>query len=100
LKIAEEKGKKERKGANGKENVKTPYFNDLSGGKGKKIDAGKAKNMFPFLKDEKHLTGVVDLVLNGSRFKVRFNQNSVMAVLVLDGVRALPNEGEFKKISE
>lgn len=100
MKIAEEKGKKERKGANAKENVKTPYFNDLSGGKGKKIDAGKAKNMFPFLKDEKHLTGVVDLVLNGSRFKVRFNQNSVMAVLVLDGVRALPNEGEFKKISE
>ena len=77
-----------------------PNFNDLSGGKGKKIDASKAKNIFPFLKDEKNLTGVIDLVLNGSRFKVRFNNNNVMAVMVLDGVRALPNEGEFKKISE
>jgi hypothetical protein len=66
-----------------------PNFNDLSGGKGKKIDASKAKNIFPFLKDEKNLTGVIDLVLNGSRFKVRFNNNNVMAVMVLDGVRAL-----------
>jgi hypothetical protein len=40
------------------------------------------------------------LVLNGSRFKVRFNNQPVMAVVVLDGVRALPNEGDFKKISE
>jgi len=36
---------------NSKDNVKVPSFNDLSGGKGKKIDASKAKNMFPFLKD-------------------------------------------------
>lgn len=42
---------------------------------------------------KKNPTGVIDLVLNGSRFKVRFNQNSVLAVMVLDGVRALPNEG-------
>ncbi len=51
LKDAEEKGRKERKGVHGKDNAKIPNFNDLSGGKGKKIDASKAKNMFPFLKD-------------------------------------------------
>lgn len=49
--------------------------------------------MYEFLSDEPHLTGVTELVLNGSRFKVRFNQQHVMAILVLDGVRCLPNEG-------
>ena len=91
LKIAEEKGKKEKKGIHKSENARVPNFNDLSGGKGKKIDAAKCKNIFPFLTDDEHLTGVVDLVLNGSRFKVRFNHQHVMAIMVLDGVRCLPN---------
>ena len=43
---------------------------------------------------------MVELVLNGSRLKVRFQQQHVMAIVVLDGVRCLPNEGEFAKISE
>jgi hypothetical protein len=43
---------------------------------------------------------VVELVLNGSRFKVRFNQQHIMAILVLDGIRCLPNEGEYTKVSE
>lgn len=42
---------------------------------------------------------MIDLVLNGSRFKLRFNNQPVMAVMVLDGVRALPNDGDFKKAS-
>lgn len=63
----------------------------MSGGKGKKIDAGKCKNIFPFIKDEAHVTGVVDLVLNGSRFKIRFHNQHVMAIMVLEGVRCLPN---------
>lgn len=46
------------------------------------------------------ITGVVDLVLNGSRFKVRFNNQHVMAIMVLEGVRCLPNDGEFAKASE
>lgn len=82
------------------EHIKIPTFNDISGGKGKKVDAGKAKTLFEFLKDEPHLSGVIELVLNGSRFKVRFNQQHVMAILVLDGIRCLPNEGEFVKSSE
>ena len=56
--------------------------------------------MFSFLVDDEHLTGVIDLVLNGSRFKVRFNHQHVLAIMVLDGVRCLPNEGEYQKISE
>lgn len=67
-------------------------MNDLSGGKGKKIDSGKCKNIFPFIKDEVR-NGVVDLVLNGSRFKMRFTNQHVMAIMVLEGVRCLPNEG-------
>ena len=80
--------------------VKPPNFNDLSGGRGKKVDAGRCKNIFPFIKDEKNLTGVIDLVLNGSRFKMRFIQQPILVIMVLEGVRCLPNEGSFSKASE
>lgn len=100
LREAEAKGKKERKGIYSSFDAKPPTFNDLSGGKGKKVDAAKCKNIFPFIKDERNLTGVVDLVLNGSRFKMRFNNQHVMAIMVLEGVRCLPNEGAFAKASE
>ena len=53
-----------------------------------------------FLKDEKELVGVVDLVLNGSRFKIRFPQQNVMVIVVLEGVRCLPNEGNYQQCSE
>ena len=51
LKIAETKGKKERKGLHKSEYIKVPTFNDISGGKGKKVDAAKAKSLFEFLQD-------------------------------------------------
>lgn len=85
---------------NSNHTVKIPTYNDVSGGKGKKIDASKAKNLFTYLQDEPHLTGVIEIVLNGSRFKLRFNEQHVMAIVVIDGVRCLPNEGDFTKISE
>ena len=91
MREAEAKGKKERKGLHSNFDAKPLNFNDLSGGKGKKIDAGRCKNIFPFIKDERNLTGVVDLVLNGSRFKMRFNNQHVMVIMVLEGVRCLPN---------
>lgn len=91
MRDAEAKGKKDRKGIHSNFDAKPPNFNDLSGGRGKKIDAAKCKNIFPFIKDEKNVTGVVDLVLNGSRFKIRFNQQHILAIMVLDGVRCLPN---------
>ena len=99
LRNAEAKGKKEKKGLFGHNEPKTPNWNDLSGGRGKKIDAGKCKNLFPFIKDDtRH--AVIDLVLNGSRFKMRFNNQNVLAIMVLEGVRCLPNEGQFSKVSE
>lgn len=49
--------------------------------------------LFGYLQDEPHLTGVIEVVLNGSRFKIRFNEQHVMAIVVLDGVRCLANEG-------
>ena len=33
------------------EHIKVPTFNDISGGKGKKVDAAKAKTLFEFLQD-------------------------------------------------
>lgn len=99
LREAETKGKNDKKGIHSGRDAKAPNFNDLSGGKGKKVDASKCKNIFPFIKDEKNLTGVVDLVLNGSRFKMRFNNQHVLAIMVLEGVRCLPNEGNFAKAS-
>lgn len=100
LRDGEAKGKKEKKGVHSGHDAKAPNFNDLSGGKGKKIDASRCKNIFPFIQDETNLTGVVELVLNGSRFKMRFNQQHVLAIMVLEGVRCLPNDGAFAKASE
>jgi len=53
---------------------------------------GKAKEAFNFLKEFKRLSGVVELVLNGSRMKVRVNEQSCYVLLLLDGVRCLPND--------
>lgn len=78
-------------------------FNDISvaGKDGKfRIDMPKAKTIYNFLKDEKKLTGVVEFVLNGSRLKIRMHQQSCYIIFVLDGIRALPNEPEFKKWSQ
>ena len=51
MREAETKGKSDKKGLFGHLDIKSPNFNDLSGGKGKKIDASRCKNIFPFLKD-------------------------------------------------
>lgn len=100
LRVADTKAREMKKNVHSNENRKAPHFNDLSGGKGKKIDSQKCKNMFAFLKDEPHLTGIIEIVLNGSRFKIRLNHQPVMIIAVLEGVRCLPNESEFAKASE
>lgn len=35
---------------------------------------------------------MVDLVLNGSRFKVRLDKQNTYIILLLEGVRCLPND--------
>jgi staphylococcal nuclease domain-containing protein 1 len=92
LKVADEEAKKKKKGLNG-EPVRVPVFNDITSGKeGKyKVDIAKSKTIFSFLKDEKRLTGVVEFVLNGSRLKIRMHQQSCYIILVIEGIRCLPN---------
>lgn len=46
MKNANEKSKKQKKSLYSGIDVKIPTFNDLSGGKNKKIDSSKAKEMF------------------------------------------------------
>lgn len=44
----------------------------------------------------KNLSGVVELILNGSRFKVRVNEFSRYIMLVLSNVRCIPLDDNFK----
>lgn len=102
LKEADSEALKKKKGLHGQP-IRIPVFNDISvaGKDGKfRIDIPKAKTIFNFLKDEKKLTGVVEFVLNGSRLKIRMNQQSCYIIFVLEGIRALPNEPEYKKWSQ
>lgn len=101
LKNADEEAKKKKKGLHG-ESVRVPVFNDITSGReGRyKVDITKSKSIFSFLKDEKRLSGVVEVVLNGSRLKIRMHQQSCYIILVLEGIRCLPNEGDFKKWSQ
>ena len=46
MKRAETKSKKARKGIHSGLNIKPPIFNDITGGKNKKLDDEKAKEMF------------------------------------------------------
>ena len=66
LRAASEIAMKAKKGINGKEAL-IPKLNDFT----TKGGAGKAKESFQFLKNEKKISGVVDLVLNGCRLKIR-----------------------------
>lgn len=59
MKDADEKSKKAKRGIHSGIDVKIPNFNDISGGKNKKIDPSKAKDMFEFLKDINYLSGTI-----------------------------------------
>lgn len=88
LKEAEERAKKAKAGQYSSSNAPAPRFNDLSIDK----NLGKAKQVYTFLKEEKKLTGVVELVLNGSRFKLRINQQNCYILFVLNGIKCMPND--------
>lgn len=51
MRDAEEKSKKAKKCLFSGTNIRVPSYNDISGGKNKKIDSTKAKTLFNFLKD-------------------------------------------------
>ncbi len=52
----------------------------------------QAREAFPHLKEGGKLTGVIELVLNGSRFKVRVNELKCQIIFLLSGIRCLPND--------
>ena len=102
MKAADEQAAKKKKGLHG-DNIRTPVFNDVTvvGKDNKhKIDIQRAKTYYSYLRDEKKLSGVVEFVLNGSRLKLRMHQQSCYIVFVIDGIKCLPNEPEFKKWSQ
>lgn len=59
MKDADEHSKKAKRGIHSGIDIKLPTYNDISGGKNKKIDASKAKDMFEFLKDVPYLSGTI-----------------------------------------
>jgi len=67
-----------------------PRYNDLSQAK-----ISQQVSVLQHLKDHKKLTGVVELILNGSKMKVRVNEQSCQLILLLKGIRCLPNDNNF-----
>ena len=96
LVAAEEKGKKSKLGIFKSAEKALARFNDLTLPK----QSSKAKNFYNFLKEEKNILGVIELVLNGSRFKVRLNQQNSQILLVLHGIRCLPNDENYKSYAK
>lgn len=52
----------------------------------------RSKDVFDSLKSFRKLSGVIELILNGSRMKVRFHEQNYSSIILLCGVRCLPNE--------
>ena len=96
LKEAEDKGKAEKKGQFSGKEKSVVKFNDLSLQK----NAGKMKTFFQFIQGEKRMSGVVELILNGSRFKLRLNAHSTHIIFVLQGVKCLQNDPNVKEFQE
>jgi staphylococcal nuclease domain-containing protein 1 len=95
LRAAGETAMKSKKGIHGKD-AQPPKLNDFTN----KGGAGKAKESFQFLKSEKRISGVVDLVLNGCRLKVRVAQNNSLNLFLLQGIKCLPNDPNFPEFQK
>lgn len=96
LKEAETVGREAKKGVfSGKEKVLVK-FNDLSLQK----NPGKIKTFFSFIEKEKKMSGVVELALSGSRYKVRLNAHNSYIIMALQGIKCLPNDSNIKNYAE
>ena len=96
LKEAEEKGKEAKKGLFSSKEKSVVKFNDLSFQK----NPSKIKAFYQFIQGEKKLAGVVELVLNGSRFKLRLNTHSTYIIFALQGIKCLQNDANIKDYQE
>lgn len=52
----------------------------------------RSRDAFDSLRTLRKLSGVVELVLNGSRLKIRFLEANYTSIFLLAGVKCLPNE--------
>lgn len=77
--VAEDQAKKKNLGIHSTGEYKGKVYRDLSDRK----NQAQAKNILTHLKDSGRLTGVVELVLNGSRVKVRVNEQNCYVMMVL-----------------
>jgi staphylococcal nuclease domain-containing protein 1 len=97
LKEAEEKARQAKLGLFSTQERVTPKFTDLTQSK---TNVSKIKQFFSFNASEKKIPAVVDLVLNGSRFKVRLINQQTSIIFTLHGVRCLPNDSNVKASAE
>lgn len=96
LKEAEEKGKESKRGLFSSKEKVVVKFSDLSIQK----NASKIKAFYSFIQGEKKLSGVVELILNGSRFKLRLNSHNSYLIFALQGIKCLPNDSNIQDYAE
>ncbi|KRX01507.1 hypothetical protein PPERSA_01410 [Pseudocohnilembus persalinus] len=90
LVTAQEEAKKRKLGIHKAGEYKQRFIRDLS----QKGNIKQARNTFEHLKDQK-ISGVVEYVFNGSTFKIRCNDQNCYIMMVLLGVRCLPQDDNF-----
>ena len=86
LKEAEADAKRKKIGIHSQKNeFKSLVYTDYT----TKENSKKAQKFFDYIKNEKLVTGVVELVLNGSRFKIRIDTFKCYMILKLQGIKTL-----------
>lgn len=86
--------KKSFKPINASKKYTFPKFIDLTVNDTK--TAMRSREIFSTLKESnKRYHGVIEAVINGSRFKVRISEQNTLVWFVLEGVRCLPNDENY-----
>lgn len=65
-----------------------------------KNNVAKAKQFYNFNQNEKRVPAIVELVLSGSRYKVRLLTQQTYIIFALQGVRTFPNDTNVKSYAE
>uniref|UniRef100_A0A0K2U0R1 Staphylococcal nuclease domain-containing protein 1 n=1 Tax=Lepeophtheirus salmonis TaxID=72036 RepID=A0A0K2U0R1_LEPSM len=97
LLAAEDKALKSNKGLHDKKNIPTRRISDLTG------DSTKSKTFLPSFQRAGKISGVVEFVASGSRFRVYIPRESCVITFLLSGIqcpraaRNLPGSGQFNE---
>jgi len=99
LNEAEEEAIQKKRGIHSKKDfIKIEAYTDYT----RKESAKKAQTFFNYIKNEKEVNGVVELVLNGSRFKIRIDAFKCFMIVKLQGIKTLQfdkNYPDYEKFS-